>query len=166
MNFAPLEYIDVLDKKPLCISLPRYVYQTNLMTISRFVRFNREYKTILMYIDKLNDMQGVGRDIVLIANWKKLINIIVKQSGGNYNPLRRFFYYRYAKKYFYKNLDKFLDVTKLVLRYNTEVKKKAQELQNFDIWQGGTSATIGGTPLTDYVTRGENGKIIMRPRHL
>lgn len=154
-DFRPLEYIEVEQNKPLVIKLnDRFIFKTHLQRADLFINFNTNKNIILEELDKLNEMDGndLTVQVAKIACFQKLIHLLYGISFEFYGYFKRKKYYKFLNKYLIENTDILMDVLKKVLLFNSDLKKKLQEVQNIDIFKGSVSdMTAGGQSLKDLI---------------
>ena len=63
------------------------------------------------------------------------------------------------------NISVLIKTVESVLRYNADVKKKAQKVQNLDIWAQEYTPIIGGKPLSELIRTNKKGEKYLIPRH-
>jgi hypothetical protein len=160
IDFKPLEYIEVLQGKPLTLEPDGlFAFTVNLQSIENFLKFNATYKTLLTYIDSLKgskDKQGMALKIQLFS---KLIDLVADMAGCTRRQRKK------MRRYYLANIDAFLDTFKIILEYNAKVKKKLEALQSFDIWGSDAFPTLGGISLSSFVRHTEKGEMYFVPRH-
>lgn len=152
VDFRPLEYIEVQRDKPLIIKLnEKYLFRCELKSINDFLLFNDSKTMILKNLELLNS-QG-NSDVInrsKVTLFKMLIKILYEISKREYKGfIQKYKYYKFLNKFFFDDLETMYKVTDAVLRYNSRLKKKALEIQNFDIFQNVSLTTAGGQQLSD-----------------
>ena len=153
-----MDYIDVLEKKPLALKIGGKQYKFHCLTVKQMMRFNREYKTVFAMIKQLDGKSGIAADFLNIELHRRLASLIFKHT-------KKIFGKRKFIKYMIDHVDVLIDVYQKVLAYNSEVKKKAQIVEEYNIWAAQPMPIIGGTPLSDYIQTDESGKKFMKPRY-
>lgn len=161
-----LEYYEVMTGKPLVIKLDDYVMEFNFWTIKDFLYFNEVYKSILTAFNNMNEMKAdKNLNILKIAYYRKLIQLIYEVSKKNIKFLERKKYKKYLKKIFYNDINKLIEIFRMILDYNSSIKKKLLEIQNFNIWDSNTIPIIGGLHLSEYIQTNEKGEKFILPRY-
>lgn len=154
VDFRPLEYIEVIRKKPLIKKLSdKYYFKCELKSINDFLLFNSSktmiFKNINLFNEAVQDNEVYRSKITL---FKMLIKLLYEISKKEYNGfIAKYKYYKFLNKYLFNNIEILYEIVDNVLCYNTRLKKKALEIQNFDIFQNVSLTTVGGQLLSDLV---------------
>jgi len=156
VDFKPLEYIEVKQDKPLIIKLTdKYFFKCCLQSPDDFINFNASKNIVLNQLEKLNDLKSndiqVSRAKVL--SFRLIIRLLFEISKKEY---KGFFakrkYYKFLNKYLFDNIEILIKIFDTVLRYNVTLKKKLQNLLNFQIFgEDASETTVGGVPLKDLI---------------
>ena len=154
VDFKPMTYLEIEQDKPLLIKLDdSNVFETRLMIAGDFIKFNTSKNIILDRLEKLNESKSDS--FVISASKVECFRLIVDllyeiSKPKGYFKKRR--YYRYLHKKLMNDISFLMDIFDKVLRYNTELKKKAENLLSFDIFsENGSEETAGGQLLADLI---------------
>lgn len=155
-DFRPLEYIEVEEDKPLIVDLKNgFIFKTRLQIADNFIKFNTSKNLILQNLERLNELKddSLMIDVSKIECFKTLIRLLYEISKQEYKGFfKKWKYYKYLNKYLLENIDILLDIFDKVLTYNSELKKKLENLLNFDIFKNNTSdLTASGASLQDLI---------------
>ena len=167
VDFRPLEYIEVLEKKPLNIKIGRYIIKFDLETIKNFLYFNTNTKQILKNIDDLNklNVNTLKTNTLKIINFRALIHIIYNLTKQQFNFLSRIKYKFYIFRYLMGDTTILLEVVTKIFEYNTSLKKKLENLRNFNIWQTNAFQINGEDSYLNYIRMTESGQKYLIPRY-
>jgi len=153
-----MDYIDVLEKKPLSLKIDGKLYQFHGLTVKEMVSFTRQYKYLFAMLKQLEGKQGLSADILNVQIHKRLALLVWKHTKKRIGK-RKFI------NYLMDHIDVLIEVYDKILSYNAEVKKKAQRVAEYDIWAAQAMPTIGGRFLSDYIQTDETGKKCFKPRY-
>ena len=156
VNFRPLTYIEVEQDKLLIIKLnDKYIFKTKLQIADNFIKFNTSKNLILENLNRLNELNdnNTSIDIAKIVCFKTLIRLLYEISKQEYKGFfKKRKYHKFLNKYLFENTEILIDIFSKVLAYNSELKKKLENLLNFDIFKNNASEmTAGGIPLRDLI---------------
>ena len=166
VDLKPLEFVEVLEGKPLTLDIKGIKVQFNLWSVKDFLKFNKEYKTIFHYIDVANTLQGDIVDKLKVKYFISLIDLIYKHTKNQFKYFDRKKYKKNLKFIFMNDIALLINTYDSILKYNSDIKKKLQALANFDIFQSSASLTIGGECLSNYIQTDTTGKKFILPRYL
>lgn len=158
-----IEYIQILNREPLIIDVCGDKYTFPIFSVSSFIRFNSRKNYIFDCIEKLNELRTMGADMLKLKYFEALCELLWSHCERNF--IKRLFGRGRFKKRLMQNIDYLIQVYEKILRYNAEVKKKAQAMHKYQIWAF-NPPTIGGKPFSAYIKTDESGKKYLTPRHL
>lgn len=150
----PLTYIEVEQNEPLNIKLDdKHMYTCKLQIAQNFIIFNSNKNIIMERLDRLNELKSTDNKVIIakVLCYKMLNQLLfqISKPKGIINTIK---WYRYLHKLFINDIDLMISVFKKVLEYNSDLKKKALNLQSFEIFQNNASdMTAGGVPLKDLI---------------
>ena len=163
VDFKPLTYIEVENNTPLNIKLDdTHFFKCHLQVANDYISFNSNKNIIIEQFTKLNELDS-NEDIVQAAkveNLKALIYLLYKISIPEQEEKEKEKKYikrcglwlEYLNKLFMKDIVLLYSVFDKVLEYNSSLKKKAQNLLDFEIFTNNASEmTAGGVPLKDLI---------------
>lgn len=168
VDMRPMEYIEVLSGKPICIDIGGgWLFTSRLMSAFVLIAFEREFKRYLSEIKKLSDAPiTLTNDLLKVHYFKQLAMLLYNMSAKNVAWVKRRAYKKYVMKKMIDDVPMMYEIFDAILRYNAEVKKKAQNLLEWDPWGFQDMQTIGGRPLSDFIQTAQNGEKCFMPRHL
>lgn len=156
VDFKPLEYIEVKHGKPLIIKLnDKWMMRTELQIADNFLKFNTSKNIILDNLDRLNNIKNDSKTMSLakILCYKQLIRLLYEISKNNYKGFfKRRKYYKFLMKFFMADVEMLINAFQKILDYNTELKKKLQNLRSTELFRKGVlDTTVGGQSLQDLI---------------
>lgn len=145
VELRPLTYIEVEVNEPVNFKLDnKHFFKTTLQKGENLILFDSRQKAIFQQLDKLNEIEGVSIvvDNAKVECFKKFIDLLYTVSEPNRFIFRKKTrWYKYLHKLFIGNIPLMYEVLGKVLKYNSDLKKKALNLQNFDIFKNSASDT-------------------------
>ncbi|KKK95415.1 hypothetical protein LCGC14_2673030 [marine sediment metagenome] len=156
VDFRPLEYIEVEQGKPLIIKLnDKFIFKAELQIAENFIKFNTSKNIMFDNLDKLNKINddSLEVNIAKVSCYNVLIKLLYEISKNNYDGFfKRRKYYKFLSKLFLKDIVLMINVFTKVLAYNSDLKKKLEDLRNIKIFSSDASElTAGGQPLQDLI---------------
>ena len=131
VNFRPLEYIEVLQGKPINIEIEKgLILCFNLSVVKDFIYFNENYKLLFKQIEYLNNnpaLPNVGK--IKIAYFIKLIELLFNLIKKDYGYFKGRNILKRLKFVLLNDIEKLINVYDTLLKYNSELKKKLFNLQ-------------------------------------
>lgn len=168
VDMRPMEYIEVLGGKPICVDIGNgWFFTARLMSAFVLIAFEREFKRYLAEIKKLTEAQStLKNDLLKVHYFKQLALLLYAMSCKNVSWIKRRSYKKYLITKMLDDVEMMFNIFDACLRYNAEVKKKAQNLLAWDPWAFPDTPIIGGRPLSDFIQTDTNGEKCFIPRHL
>ncbi len=156
VDFKPLQYIEVEQGKPLIIKLnEKFIFRTELQIAKNFIKFNTSKNILIDQLDKLNKIDDSSFIVssAKVICFKTLIRLLFEISKQQYPGFfKRRKYFKFLNKLFLTDIEFMINVLQKVLDYNSDLKKKLENLQNTEIFKNASSdMTAGGVPLQDLI---------------
>jgi hypothetical protein len=161
-----MNYLNVLYKVPYVKKLENWTIKIDLQVTKNFIRFESKRAYCFGMLEKINQMNaGVKTDRLKIGYFIELIKLIYNLSKNEYGFFKRRKYKKYLMDTFLDNVSLLIDIYREILDHNSyvSIKKKLQEMRNYDIWAVHVSQTIGDDYYSKCIRRTEDGRKYLIP---
>lgn len=161
----PLEYIEITENKPLIVKLnDKWYFKSHLHKANHFIKFTTMKNLVFNNLEKINETETDDKNIKFVCNmkifyFKLLINLLYDISKDEYPKYKQKAYKKFLDVFLLDDIEKLFEIVKIVIDYNTKLKKKQKFLTNINIFENSAceGPTYGGVSLNDLIRTDEQG---------